>query len=54
METKYRVTVFLDNVRAEEDDDAVREAVKHAMVEAIEQDDNGEQELQFDITEVED
>ena len=54
MERYFKVTVLLDDIVAEGDDEeSFREAVKDALREALEDDDNGEREIIFYAKEVE-
>lgn len=54
MERTFKVIVLLNNVTAEGDDEeSLKEAVKEALLEAVENDDAGEQELDFNAEEVE-
>jgi hypothetical protein len=51
MENRYKVTVFLDVV-VTDSHESILEAIKDAIVEAVELDDRGEQELEFDTIEI--
>jgi hypothetical protein len=54
MERTFRVTVLLNCVTAEGDDEeSLKEAVKDALLQAIESDDRGEDELNFRAKEIE-
>lgn len=53
MESTFKVMVFLTNVTADGDDeDSLKEAVKDALLKAVEADDSGEEELDFNAEEV--
>jgi len=55
MERKFKVIVLLGTVTAEGDDEeSLKEAVKDALLEAVENDDAGEVELDFTAEEAED
>jgi hypothetical protein len=49
----YKVTIELENVVLEDDSDAdsVKESVKDAVQIAVEMDDNGDEELKFQVEE---
>lgn len=53
MERTFKVTVILREITAEGDDEeSLKESVKEALLEAVENDDAGEQDLEFQAEEV--
>jgi len=52
---KFRVTIHLEEVEAEDDDSqTVKEAVKSALNRKMLQDDSGDEEFEFEAEEIED
>jgi hypothetical protein len=51
---KHKITITFFIVGDESDDEAMRESVKEAMTKAVECDDAGDRELEFEIEEVDD
>lgn len=50
----FRVTIHLNDVKASDDDDeTVKEAVKGALQAALRNDDTGEEDLDFNVEEIE-
>lgn len=50
----FRVTVYLDDVKAADDDeDTIRDATREALRAALIDDETGEQDLDFDAEEIE-
>lgn len=48
----YKVIIFLGEIDAD-DEDSLKDAIKEAMAIALEKDDNGEEDIDFDAEELE-
>jgi len=51
MKRTYRITVFLDIATDDDSDEDFKDTVKDALRSALDQDDGGEEEINFDFEE---